>query len=75
MKVNVGATDSNLRVVAGAALFSLAVLAPGEWRWLGALGLLPFATGALRVCPLYTILGMTTCEKETQYVQKHPGSH
>lgn len=75
MKINIGATDANLRVVIGAALFSLAVLAPGNWRWLGVLGWLPFATGALRTCPLYTLLGINTCEKEIGNVQKHPGSH
>ena len=64
MKINIGATESNLRVVAGAVLFSLVVIAPDGWRWLGVLGWLPFATGALRVCPLYSLPGINTCEKE-----------
>jgi hypothetical protein len=74
MKTNVGETDRMFRIIVAVVLFSLALVAPAEWRWLALLGLLPLATGVARVCPLYTILGMTTCDKETQHVQKHPGS-
>ena len=75
MKINVGATEANFRVVTGAVLFSLVLIAPGGWRWLSVLGWFPFATGALRVCPLYTILGINTHEKETKSVQKYSNSH
>jgi len=68
MMKNVGNIDQTLRLAAGIVLLSLILLAEGNWRWLGLAGLIPLLTGTLRVCPLYTIFGINTCEKETNHV-------
>jgi hypothetical protein len=61
MKVNVGTLDRTLRIVAGLVLIALAATGTvGAW---GYIGLVPLATGTLRFCPLYPILGMNTCKK------------
>ena len=48
-----------LRVALGLGLLSLAFLGP-KTPW-GFLGLVPLATGFLGSCPLYTLLGFSTC--------------
>ena len=59
MKVNVGGMDRILRIVAGLALIALTLTGViGAWGWLG---VVPLATGALRFCPLYPLLGLNTC--------------
>ena len=59
---NVGNTDRALRVFAGSLLILLALLnVIGPWGWIG---LVPIATGLLRVCPAYTVLGLRTCPVE-----------
>ena len=59
MKSNVGGIDRILRIVAGLVLIALALTGTiGLWGWIG---LVPLATGALGSCPLYTVLGFSTC--------------
>ena len=59
MKTNEGTIDRALRVVAGLALIGLAVTERiGPW---GYLGVVPLLTGAIGMCPLYSILGINTC--------------
>jgi len=59
MNINVGNTDRGLRVVAGLVLIGLTLAdIIGPWGWLG---ILPIATGLLRVCPAYSLLGINTC--------------
>lgn len=59
MKVNEGGLDRILRVLAGLALIAWAALFGGPvWAWIG---LVPLATGAIGMCPLYTLLGINTC--------------
>jgi hypothetical protein len=48
-----------LRVVLGLGLLSLAFVGPHTA--LGYLGLVPLATGLLGSCPVYSILGFSTC--------------
>ncbi len=47
---NVGSLDRTLRIVAGVAIVGWGVYAQ---NWLGAIGLVPLATGLLRWCPVY----------------------
>ncbi len=59
MKANVGTVDRALRILAGSLLILLSLLnVIGPWGWLG---LIPIATGTLRFCPAYTLLGLRTC--------------
>ncbi len=59
MKSNVGGIDRILRIVLGLALIALTLTgAIGAWGWIG---VVPLATAALGFCPLYTVLGFSTC--------------
>lgn len=59
MKANVGGIDRVLRIVLGLALIALTLTgAIGAWGWIG---LVPLATAAMGFCPLYTVLGFSTC--------------
>ena len=53
-----------IRVVAGVGLLSLVFVGPQTpWGWIG---VVPLATGLIGSCPLYTLLGISTCPmKET----------
>ncbi|MEG9432552.1 YgaP family membrane protein [Terriglobus sp. ADX1] len=62
--VNVGALDMFVRFLIGMALFSLATLLTGNWRWLALLGFVPLLTAAFRFCPLWAALGICTCEEQ-----------
>jgi hypothetical protein len=48
-----------LRVIVGLGLLALVFVGP-KTAW-GFLGLVPLATGLLGTCPLYTVLGFSTC--------------
>jgi hypothetical protein len=59
--VNVGSLDRSLRALLGAALIAIAVTVPGmTWAWIG---VLPLLTAAIGWCPLYSLLGISTCPK------------
>jgi len=53
-----------LRVVLGLVLLSLVFVGPKTaWGWIG---LVPLVTGFVGSCPLYTLLGWSTCPMEKQ---------
>ena len=59
LKTNEGTIDRFLRVTAGIVLIALVFVGPKTpWGWLG---IVPLATGLLGTCPLYSILGISTC--------------
>jgi fatty acid desaturase len=59
MKSNVGGIDRILRVVLGLALIGMAAFGViGAWGWIG---VVPLLTAALGFCPLYTMLGFSSC--------------
>ena len=61
MKTNVGTIDRSIRILLGLTLIILSLSGQiGAWGWLG---LLPLAAGILRVCPLYAVLGISTCKR------------
>lgn len=62
MKANVGGIDRALRIVLGLVLLSLVVVGP-QTLW-GLLGLVPLATGLMRFCPVYPLLGISTCSRQ-----------
>jgi len=59
MKADIGTIDRSLRIVAGLLLIGLSLSGViGAWGWIG---LVPLATGIFRFCPVYTLLGIKTC--------------
>jgi len=59
MKSNVGGIDRMARITLGLVLIVLAVTGTiGAWGWIG---LVPLATGLTRFCPLYPMLGYSSC--------------
>ncbi|MFN4063673.1 DUF2892 domain-containing protein [Azoarcus communis] len=59
MKANVGGIDKILRIVAGVVLLALAIMGVGApWTFIG---IVPLATGLMGWCPLYPLLGLSTC--------------
>ncbi|MBB4613109.1 Protein of unknown function (DUF2892) [Novosphingobium taihuense] len=60
-KTNVGGIDRILRIVLGLVLITLVFVGPQTP--LGWIGIVPLATGLLRTCPLYSLLGMNTCPR------------
>lgn len=59
MKANVGGIDKILRIVAGLALIAWAALGGGPvWAWIG---VVPLLTGLVGFCPVYPLLGLSTC--------------
>ncbi len=63
MSCNVGTVDRTLRIVLG-----LAIIAAGVYfqSWWGAVGIIPLFTAVVRWCPLYSIIGVSTCSTEQQ---------
>ena len=56
---NEGMIDRALRVIAGAALVSLVFVGPETpWGWIG---VVPLVTGLVGNCPVYSLLGISTC--------------
>lgn len=64
MKVNIHPAERAVRVIAGAALVSLAFWGPeNPWFLLGAI---PLLTGLAGWCPPYALLGFSTCPARRQ---------
>ena len=61
-KTNVGGLDKILRIIVGLALIAGFFLnSDAPMRWLYLIGIVPLATGLLGSCPLYSLLGKSTC--------------
>jgi hypothetical protein len=59
MKMNVGTIDRSARIALGLGLIAWALFLGGPlWAWIG---IIPLATGAVSFCPLYPLLGISTC--------------
>lgn len=62
--VNEHIAERGLRVAIGLTLIGLAVAGKiGAW---GYFGVIPVMTGLLGSCPLYTLLGFSTCPVKSQ---------
>jgi hypothetical protein len=58
---NVGAIDRAFRIILGLVLIALVFVGPQTpWGWIG---LVPLLTGLARTCPLYSIIGVSSCPK------------
>ena len=60
MEVNEGTVDKTIRITAGLAL--IIIVGFGMNSWWGLLGLVPLATGIASRCPMYSVLGISTCK-------------
>ncbi|SPH17670.1 hypothetical protein DEA8626_01194 [Defluviimonas aquaemixtae] len=63
LKTNVGTTDRVIRIILGIVLLAAFFMLPGMgYRWiLALLGVIALGTGLMSSCPLYTLLGLSTC--------------
>ncbi|OYU18485.1 MAG: hypothetical protein CFE34_10350 [Rhodobacteraceae bacterium PARR1] len=60
---NEGTVDRALRIIVGLALlvWFFADQGAGFWHYAKLIGILPLVTGVVGTCPLYSILGISTC--------------
>ena len=59
MNINEGVIDRSLRVIVGLVLIGLAATGTiGMW---GYIGIIPLVTGAVGMCPIYSLLGINSC--------------
>lgn len=59
MNRNEGNADRGLRAIVGVGLIGATLAGViGPWGWVG---LIPLATAAMGWCPLYSLLGISTC--------------
>lgn len=64
MQVNIGTLDQYVRIVLGLALIAYALqdgLPIQGWHWIGLAGVVPLVTAFFRRCPLYVMLGISSC--------------
>lgn len=64
MATNVGNIDKILRLVVGALLIAYAIplgFSKTGWNWVGWIGVIPIVTALIGNCPLYSLLGVSTC--------------
>ena len=64
MPANMGPIDRVARLAIGLTLIAYAIplgFPPTGWNWVGWIGVVPILTGVIGYCPLYTVLGVSTC--------------
>ena len=60
MKTNVGGIDKIARIAVGLVLIVLTLMGTiGVWGWIG---IVPLATGLFNFCPMYSLMGISTCK-------------
>jgi uncharacterized membrane protein YdbT with pleckstrin-like domain len=69
MTANVGSMDRIARVIIGIALIAFAIplgFPQTGWNWIGWIGVIPLLTAVFGYCPAYSILGLTTCARQSR---------
>ena len=61
MSNNVGSVDRVVRVLIGLALLAFAFYSGYQYAWIGYIGIVPILTAVFSSCPLYSVLGWSTC--------------
>ena len=63
LQTNIGGLDRIVRVVIGVALLVWFFVDNGSgfWHYAKLIGIVPLLTAAMGSCPLYSILGLSTC--------------
>ena len=60
MLKNVGSADRYIRIILGIAIIIAGVSLQSWW---GLIGMIPLLTAGLNFCPLYSMVGASTCKK------------
>ena len=63
---NVGGLDRIVRIVLGIVLIAYAIpigFPHTGWNWVGWIGLVPLLTAFAGSCPLYSMIGVSTCAR------------
>ncbi len=66
MTKNIGPIDRLLRIILGVALIAFAIpigFPAVGWNWLGWIGVVPLLTAIVGTCPLYSLVGLSTCAR------------
>ena len=66
MTTNVGGIDRVLRIIIGLVLIAYALplgFPATGWNWVGWIGVIPLATAIFGMCPLYSLVGVSTCPR------------
>jgi len=64
MRNNVGTIDRLIRAVIGLLLIAYAIpvgFPSTGWNWVGWIGVVPILTAIIGNCPLYSVLGVSSC--------------
>ena len=64
MSVNMSTVDQYVRIVLGLALVAFAFedgLSIQGWHWAGLIGFVLLLTAFFKSCPIYSVLGISTC--------------
>jgi Protein of unknown function (DUF2892) len=64
MSTNIGVFDRLARIVIGILLVAYAIpigFSQTGWNWVGWIGVVPLLTAVFGICPLYSVLGISTC--------------
>jgi hypothetical protein len=61
MTENTGSVDRIVRILAGFALLAWAFWGTDPYHQIGWIGVILLATAAMGFCPLYRVLGISTC--------------
>lgn len=61
MKKNVGMIDRVVRILLGVALITFALIGEGVTAKFGWVGVIPLLTAFAGFCPVYTLLGVSSC--------------
>jgi hypothetical protein len=60
-KNNVGTMDRMFRILLGLVLIAMVFFGPkSAWGWVG---LIPLITGLVRICPIYSLFGISSCPR------------
>jgi hypothetical protein len=69
VSANVGMIDRLARVLIGVLLIAYAIpigFPTTGWNWVGWFGFIPLATAVFGICPLYSLVGLSTCPATPQ---------
>ncbi len=61
MHRNVGVSDRVLRIIIGILLIAYAAFPSTGWDWIGWIGVIPILTAVFGICPIYSLLGISSC--------------